>query len=77
MKLPLFLIVFVNVHIHFQIWTRIRNPRVTDPDPAKVSDPCGSGSGSTTLSTAPVRTDTRAIYIHTVKPAFKKLNYKL
>jgi hypothetical protein len=38
--------VFVNVFIHFRIWTRIRirNPRVTDPDPAKVPDPCGSGS---------------------------------
>jgi hypothetical protein len=35
MKLPLFLMVFVNVYIHFRIWTRIRNPRVTDPDPAK------------------------------------------
>jgi hypothetical protein len=44
MKLPLFLMVFVNVSIHFWIWTwiRIRNPRVTDP--AKVPDPCGSGS---------------------------------
>jgi hypothetical protein len=40
-KLSLFLMVFVN----FQIWTRIRNPRVTDPDPAKVP-------GSTTLLTA-------------------------
>jgi hypothetical protein len=41
MTLPLFLIVFVNVYIHFRIWTRIRirNPLVTDPDPAKVSDP--------------------------------------
>jgi hypothetical protein len=30
-------LVFVNVHLHFRIWTRvrIRNPRVTDPDPAK------------------------------------------
>jgi hypothetical protein len=38
--------VFVNVYIHFRIWTRIRirNPRVTDPDLAKVPDPCGSGS---------------------------------
>jgi hypothetical protein len=44
MKLPLFLMVFVNVYIHFRISTRIRNPRVTDPDPAKVPDPCGSGS---------------------------------
>jgi hypothetical protein len=52
MKSPLFLMVFVNVHIHFRNWTRIRirNPRVTDPvpdpvpDPAKVPDPCGSGS---------------------------------
>jgi hypothetical protein len=42
MKLPLFLMVFVNVHIHFRIWIRIRNPRVTDP--AKVPYPCGSGS---------------------------------
>jgi hypothetical protein len=34
-----FLMVFVNVYIHFRIWTRIRirNPRVTDPE--KVSDP--------------------------------------
>jgi hypothetical protein len=54
MKLPPFLIVFVNVYIHFRIWTRIRNPRVTDPDPAKVPDPCGSGSttlGKTTYFT--------------------------
>jgi hypothetical protein len=36
--------VFVDVSIHFRIWTRIWNPRVTDPDPAKVPDPCGSGS---------------------------------
>jgi hypothetical protein len=36
-----FLMVFVNVYIHFRIWTRIRIPRVTDPDPA---NPCGSGS---------------------------------
>jgi hypothetical protein len=46
-KLPLFLMVFVNVYIHFRIWTRIRNSRVSDP--AKVPDP--SGSGSTTLPT--------------------------
>jgi hypothetical protein len=43
-----FLMIFVTVHIHFRIWTRIRNPRVTDPvpdpNPAKVPDPCGSGS---------------------------------
>jgi hypothetical protein len=26
--------VFVNVYIHFRVWTR--NRRVTDPDPAKV-----------------------------------------
>jgi hypothetical protein len=47
-----FLMVFVNAYIHFRIWTRIRirNPRVTDPDPAKVPDPCGSGS--TTLTTS-------------------------
>jgi hypothetical protein len=38
------LMVFDDVSIHFRIWTRIKNPRVTDPDPAKVSDPCGSGS---------------------------------
>jgi hypothetical protein len=44
MKLLLFLMVFVNVYILFRIWTRIRNPRVTDPDPKKVPDPCGSGS---------------------------------
>jgi hypothetical protein len=46
MKLPLFLMGFVYVYIHFRIWTRIRirNPRVTDPDPTKVPDPCGSGS---------------------------------
>jgi hypothetical protein len=43
MKLTLFM-VFVNVYIHFRKWTRIRNSRVTDPDPAKVPDPCGSGS---------------------------------
>jgi hypothetical protein len=43
-KLPLFM-VFGNVYIHFRIWARIRirNPRVTDPDLAKVPDPCGSG----------------------------------
>jgi hypothetical protein len=46
-KLPLY-IIFVDVYIHFRIWIRIRNPRVTDPDPAKVPDPCRSGSGSTT-----------------------------
>jgi hypothetical protein len=51
MKLPLFM-VFCNVHIHFRIWTRIRNPLVTDPDPAKVPDPCGSGS--TTLDFRPL-----------------------
>jgi hypothetical protein len=28
-----FLIIFDHVYIHFRIWTRIRNPRVTDPDP--------------------------------------------
>jgi hypothetical protein len=39
-----FLMVFVNVHIHFRIWSRIRNPRVTDQVPAKVPDPCESGS---------------------------------
>jgi hypothetical protein len=46
MKLLLFLTVFVNV----SIWTRIRiqNPGVTNPNPAKVPDPCGSGS--TTLT---------------------------
>jgi hypothetical protein len=43
------MMVFVNVYIHFRIWTRIRNPRVRDPDPAKVPHPCRSGSGSTTL----------------------------
>jgi hypothetical protein len=50
MKLPLFWMVSVNVYIYFQIrsWIRIRNPRGKDPDPAKVPDPCGSGS--TTLS---------------------------
>jgi hypothetical protein len=31
--------VFVNVYIHFRIWTRIRNPQVTDPNPLKVPDP--------------------------------------
>jgi hypothetical protein len=36
MKFLLLLMVFVNANIHFRIWTRIRNPRVTDPDPAKV-----------------------------------------
>jgi hypothetical protein len=53
-KLPLFWMVFVYVHIHFRIWTRIQIPRATDPvpdsDPAKVPDPCGSGS--TTLKTS-------------------------
>jgi hypothetical protein len=41
-----FLMVFVHVYIHFWTWTmiRIRNPQVTDPDPSKVPDPCGSGS---------------------------------
>jgi hypothetical protein len=45
-KLSLFLIVYVNVYIHFLIWTwiQIQNPRVTDSDLAKVLDPCGSGS---------------------------------
>jgi hypothetical protein len=52
MKLPLFLMVFVNVYIHFRIGTRIRirNLRVTDPDPAKIPDPCGSGSTTLLLS---------------------------
>jgi hypothetical protein len=51
MKLPPFFMVFVNVHIHFRMWTRIRNPRVKDPvpDPAKVLDPCGSGSTTLTV----------------------------
>jgi hypothetical protein len=44
LPVPLFLMVFANFYIHFRLWTRIRNPRVTDPDPAKVPDPCGSGS---------------------------------
>jgi hypothetical protein len=37
MKLLLFM---VFVYINFRIWTRIRirNPRVTNPDPAKVKD---------------------------------------
>jgi hypothetical protein len=54
MKLLLFM-VFVNVYIHFWIWTqiRIRNPRVTDtakvPDPVKVPDPCESGSTTQSL----------------------------
>jgi hypothetical protein len=43
MKFLLFM-VFVNVYIYFQIWSRIRNPRVTDPSTAKVPDQCGSGS---------------------------------
>jgi hypothetical protein len=30
-KLPLVLMVFVNAHTYLRIWTRIRNPRVTDP----------------------------------------------
>jgi hypothetical protein len=55
MKLSFFLMVFVNDHIRFQIWTRIGNPRVTDlvpdQDPEKVLDPCGSGSGSGSGST--------------------------
>jgi hypothetical protein len=34
-----FLMVFVNVHIHFRLWTLIRNSRVTDPVQAKVPDP--------------------------------------
>jgi hypothetical protein len=49
MKLLLFLMVFVNCYIHLRIWTRIRNPRVTDPDPAEVPDPCGSGSTTQVL----------------------------
>jgi hypothetical protein len=49
MKLPLLLMVFVDVYIHFRIWIRIRNPRVTDPDQKKVPDPWGSGSISTTV----------------------------
>jgi hypothetical protein len=42
MKLLFFLKFFANVYIYFRIWTRIRNPRVTDPDPR-------NSSGSTTL----------------------------
>jgi hypothetical protein len=37
MKLPINLMVFVNVYIHFRIWTRIRNPRVTDPAKATLN----------------------------------------
>jgi hypothetical protein len=53
MKLLLFLMVFVNVYIHFLIWTRIRSSRVTDPDTAKVLDPCGSGSTTLELNYIP------------------------
>jgi hypothetical protein len=40
------MVVFDNVYIHFRIWTRIRirNPRCVVPDPAKFTDPYGSGS---------------------------------
>jgi hypothetical protein len=51
MKLFPFLMVFVNVYIHFQIWTRIRNPRITDRDLAKVPDLFGSGSTSLQICT--------------------------
>jgi hypothetical protein len=44
MKLPLVLMVVVTVYIHIWIWIWIRTPRVTDPDLAKIPDPCGSGS---------------------------------
>jgi hypothetical protein len=46
-------VVFVNVYIHFRIWTRIRNTRVTDPDPEHSSygSRSGKSSGSTTLFT--------------------------
>jgi hypothetical protein len=55
-----FLMGFVNVYIHFWIWTRIRiqNPRVTDSDPAKVPDPCGSGSTTLHVSIAIVEVGT-------------------
>jgi hypothetical protein len=55
MNLLLFLRVFVYVYIHFRIWTRfrIRNPRVTDPDPAKVTDPCVSRSTTLHLNPDP------------------------
>jgi hypothetical protein len=55
-----FLMVFVNVYIYFRIWTRIWNPRVTDPEPAKVPDPCRSGS--TTLLLIPVFVHLRILY---------------
>jgi hypothetical protein len=50
----LLILVFVNAYIHFRIWTRIRiqNPRVTDPDPAKVPHSCGSGSTTLIIITA-------------------------
>jgi hypothetical protein len=48
MKVPLFnsFVLPSTVYICFLIWTRIRNPRVTDAeaDPAKVPDPCGAGT---------------------------------
>jgi hypothetical protein len=52
MKLLPFLMLFVNVYIHFRILTRIRNPLV--PDPAKVPDPCGSGSTTLNVTLCPV-----------------------
>jgi hypothetical protein len=52
-----FFMVFVDVYIYFRIWTRVRNPRVTDPDPAKVPYPCGSGS--TTLENRPGSANSR------------------
>jgi hypothetical protein len=44
-----FLTVFVDVSIRFRIWIWIRNPR--DTDPAKVPDPCGSGSTTLVVTT--------------------------
>jgi hypothetical protein len=48
-KLLLFLMVLVYVYIYFQKWIRIRNPRVKDPDPTNVTDPCGSRSTTLTV----------------------------
>jgi hypothetical protein len=63
--------VFVYVSIHFRIWTRIRirNPRVTDPDPAKVPDPCGSGSTTLICIILPDNSSRRGegCFVHGVK----------
>jgi hypothetical protein len=60
--------VFVNFLIHFRKRTRIRNPRITDPDPSKVQYRCGSGS-TTQLAPVDINIDRNKLALRTGKPA--------